>query len=265
MCNPSQSGFVSSQYVTIIGSGSSTEPSADTGVPTPTAGPNGQPDTSSPTATPYPVVNVVDTEQSNTAAFAIDGDPTTVWIVNPDISPNEVRLRLDLGQIEPVERLTWAVGIPGALPNFEVWLSEDDVTWWNAAQVDTSQLVPGLDYQNPLEYSTRYIKIVIPHVDQTGFRQIGGISGISVWPALSAKSLDSLGAPVTPVPDQQPTTVPTSEPDSSQPGPAVVPTQSVDLPTPDSAPPEPTLEPTIEAPTEVPVPDPTPEDVTNGT
>lgn len=228
-----QSGFVSAEFVTI---GTETPPADQSAGGNATA-PARQTETAVPTETPYAVVGVIDTEQSDQAVYAVDRDPNTIWIIDPVASPDEVRLRIDLGQVLPVDRLTWELGTLGAMPNFEVWLSEDDVTWWNAAQVDTSNLQLGVRYQIQLGFSTRYIKIVIPHTDQSGLAHIGGISGIEIWPSTNARSLDSLGLPVTPVPQQQPTALPNAVP-------ATVEAAPTDTPiSPDSAPsPEPTPE-----------------------
>ncbi len=62
------------------------------------------------------------------------------------LSPDETWLLLDSGQVLPVDRLSWELGIEGTLPLFEIWLSEDGSTWWNTRQVNGWNLEAGVEY-----------------------------------------------------------------------------------------------------------------------
>ncbi|HWV36458.1 MAG TPA: discoidin domain-containing protein, partial [Thermomicrobiales bacterium] len=211
------------------------------------------------TATPYPVLSAIDTEESDTARLVIDGDPSTVWQVHPDQSPDQVRLRLDLGDVVAIDRITWDVSDPTVLPPFEVWLSTDDVTWWNAAQVDTSTVQAGQTYATPLGYWARYVKLVIPDVEQTGLSEVGGLGELAVWPATDARDLTELGSPVTPEPMA---TAPAAVDSSDMlPTPEPVPTDEPIVAAPEILPTEAPTEQTNEAPA---VPTPEPGDETNG-
>lgn len=160
--------------------------------------------TEEPEASTFDVVDTADSEGSGTSYQAVDGDPETVWSVAPAASPDEVWLLLDLGQVQPIDRVTWELGFAGALPRFEFWLSEDGDTWWNAADVNGWSLSSGTPYEASLNYYTRYVMIVVPDVDESGLSEVGGFSEIAVVPAADAQSLGALGAPVTPEPTEAP-------------------------------------------------------------
>jgi hypothetical protein len=176
-----------------------------TAVPTEDA-PTAEP-TVVPTETPYPVVDVVDSERSETGRRAVDNDPDTIWSVFPSRSPDEVWLLLDLGQVRPIERLTYEVEQANMLPVFEIWLSEDGETWWNAAIIDGRTVEPNLEYEELLGLDARFTMIVVSDVDTGGLGEIGGFREIGIWPGDATQSLSVLGSPTTPEP--LPTEVPT--------------------------------------------------------
>jgi hypothetical protein len=156
--------------------------------------------TDEPADLTYTVVDTADSEQSGTGYQVVDGDTGTIWLVQASISPDETWLLLDLGQVQPVDRVTWELGISGSLPPFEIWLSEDGSTWWNASEVNGWNLEAGVEYEAALNVWTRYVMFVVPGVDESGLAEVGGFSEIEVWPADGAQSLDALGSPVTPAP-----------------------------------------------------------------
>jgi hypothetical protein len=228
-----QDGYMSAAYL-VIGEGglpsdppsptpgeeSASEPAGET----PTPPPADAPVTVAPEVAPYPIVAWNDSERSGTANYAFDQDPNTVWSISPTLSPQTISLVADLGQVLPVGRITYSLNTAGMLPPFELWLSEDGVTWWNAAQVNGWTLAPDVDYELDLGLYARYVAIVIPNADQSGLAQIGGIRAISIWPSDQAQTLDVLGPAVTPVPVVQPTPAPepTPEPDTAPPPTPVV-------------------------------------------
>lgn len=261
-CGDGQTGYVVTTYVTVDGGsapapGSDSEATEVSTAPTPATG--GEGTGPAATATPYPVLSAIDTEESDTARLVIDGDPATVWQVHPDQSPDQVRLRLDLGDVVPIDRITWDVSDPTVLPPFEVWLSTDDVTWWNAAQVDTSTVQAGQTYATPLGYRARYVKLVISDVEQTGLSEVGGLGELAVWPATDARDLTELGSPVTPDPV---TTAPAAVDSSDMlPTPEPAPTDEPIATAPEIVPTEAPTEQIDEAPA---VPTPGPGDESNG-
>jgi len=229
----------------------------------PTAEPTIEPTpTEEPTETPIPVVAYGDSEQTQYGIYAIDDDPNTWWSVVPWTSPTQVELVLDLGQTQAIERLSFQLAAWNILPYTEIWLSTDGVTWWNAVQVDGFQLQPDVDYELPIDFWARYVKIVVPHADQSGLGEIGGLRQISIWadPYGEARSLDALGQWVTPEPLPTEPPVPTEAPLPTE-VPVEVPTEApVEMPT--EAPVEevlPTDEPApveeVVPPTEEPAPD----------
>lgn len=171
---------------------------------TPTAEPT-LPPTPTPTPTPtepptIDIVSIADSEGSASALQAVDGDPDTYWLVQPVEAPREVRLRLDLGAVQPVGTVQWEMATAGTLPTFEIWLSVDGETWWQTNRINGFTLEPGVTYEETLNLQARYVRFVVPDADETGLAQIGGISEIRILPSDGAQSLDVLGAPVTPTP-----------------------------------------------------------------
>jgi len=181
------------------------ESSASASESVPTAAPTAVPakmSTVAPSPTPLPIAGIADSEQSETALYAIDGDPTTSWTVVPSRSPQQVTLTFDLGQVQPVGHLQLEMSTWNTLPQTEIWLSEDGVTWWNVTSVDGSTLQPDTSYDITLGYQASSIRIVVPHADQSGIAEIGGIRQVSVWASEdgNASNLATLGTPVTPEP-----------------------------------------------------------------
>ncbi|HWV34166.1 MAG TPA: discoidin domain-containing protein, partial [Thermomicrobiales bacterium] len=212
--------------------------SADNGEATevalePTLEPTVEP-TAEPSVTPLPIVATSDSEQTGTAYMAVDDDPATSWTVVPNLSPKRVELLLDLGQVQPVGRATVELSAWNTLPYTEIWLSEDGETWWNVTQLDGSSLEPDQTYEFPLGYWARYVLVVVPHADQSGLAEIGGIRQLSIWASDDgdALTLDMLGMPVTPEPlptePPPPTDVPVAtEPPFEEPAETVVPEATV--------------------------------------
>jgi len=226
LCGDIQPGYVSADFVQIGGEPPlpPTEPAtiaSEEAVlePVPTAEPVVEEPTPTavPVKTPIPVQRTADSEESGTAFRAVDADPDTIWSVYPNASPDEVWLLLDLGEVRPVDRLTFELGRWNTLPRFEIWLSEDGDTWHNASQWNGWNLEPDRLYEAPFGLWTRYVMIVVPDADESGLSEIGGFREIAIWPAEQAQQLDILGAPTTPEP--LPTKEPTPEPvpEESQP------------------------------------------------
>ncbi|HWV35382.1 MAG TPA: SH3 domain-containing protein, partial [Thermomicrobiales bacterium] len=267
-CQPGATGYVSSEFVKFAedsdsGTGSEVSGSGELAAPTPEGGdplavatdipeaelvpsePTGQRNRGKRSSTlptevavavemPLSIVSAEDSEQSGIAMLAIDSDPATVWQVTPVRSPSRVELTLDLGQRQPVDRISIGMSRLDLLPHAEIWLSEDGWTWWNVAAFDPAMdTVPTGDdgYQVPLGYWTQYVKLVVPDTDQQGLVEIGGIGTIAVWAGAgetTARSLDQLGSPVTPEPFPTEIPVATSEPETTDP------TQAADQPLPTS-------------------------------
>ncbi len=219
-CGDGQAGYISAQFLAVDGqapqtgsdptatvpdetataeSGAGESPAAVPTEDVPTAVTTGEP-TAVPTETPYPVVRVVDSEQSETGFRAIDQDPETIWSVYPSVSPDEVWLLLDLGQVRPIDRVTYELGRWNTLPVFELWLSEDGETWWNVSTVNGWNLAPDVEYNEALGFDARFAMIVVPDVEASGLGEIGGFREIGVWPGEATQSLSVLGNPTTPEP-----------------------------------------------------------------
>ncbi|MGI8404361.1 MAG: hypothetical protein ACR2OE_06280 [Thermomicrobiales bacterium] len=113
-----------------------------------------------------------------------------------------MRLTLDLGQVQDVGKLQIELSTLNTLPQAEIWLSEDGATWWNVTSIDGTAMQTDIAYDVPLGYSTRYIALVVPHADESGLPEIGGIRQVSVWASTdgSARKLATFGPPVTPEP-----------------------------------------------------------------
>ena len=98
-----------------------------------------------------------------------------------------------------MELATW-----DQLPTFEVWLSEDGETWYNATPggINGWNLDRNTTVTINLGYDARYIRLVIPNVDESGLGEVGGISQIDVWAGdiNQTQFLTSLGEPTTPTP-----------------------------------------------------------------
>jgi subtilisin family serine protease len=250
-----EDGWVSEAFVTIGDVLPTPEPSPDAS-PTseatedvlPTEEPTLEP-TAEPEVTAYEIVDTGDTEESGTAWNAQDDDPSTVWSVSPSQAPDQVRLYLDLGQVRPIDRLTFTLRTWDQLPVFEIWLSEDAETWYNVTPdgINGWNLPRDEEISIALGYDARYLRIVIPHADESGLGQIGGIDDLQVWPGDITQTalLGNVFAPTTPTPEAIPTEEPTEE---------VIPTVE---PTVEEIA-EPTEEPVVEEPTEEAVED-TPE------
>jgi hypothetical protein len=211
-----RAGYVAADYITLgslpgeaVTEPTSTVPSQSDATPTdvvtatiePTLEPTA---TVEPTETPYPIYDTGDTETSNTAWLASDDDASTYWSVYPSISPEQTRLYLDLGSVLPIDRITIELAVGGMLPVFEIWLSEDAATWYNA----TPQGINGWNlwadeaHVFRLGYDARYIRLVIPNVDESGLGEVGGIRQVTVWPGDidETQFLTALGSPTTPTP-----------------------------------------------------------------
>ncbi len=144
--------------------------------------------------------------------------------------------------------MTWELKRGGALPPFEIWLSEDGTTWWDANEINGWNLEAGVEYEAALRLWTQYVMLVVSDVDESGLDAVGGFGEISIWPAAEAQSLASLGEPVTPEPE--PTDVPVEEP--------IAETSVEEIATeeaPDAGTTEAPVEPEGEAVTEEPAPD----------
>ncbi|MGI8484344.1 MAG: hypothetical protein ACR2OU_08775 [Thermomicrobiales bacterium] len=126
----------------------------------------------------------------------------------------EVRLTLDLGQVQDVAKLQIELGTLNTLPQVEIWLSEDGVTWWNVTSIDGTAMQTDIAYEVPLGYMARYIAIVVPHVEETGVPEIGGIRKVSAWSSTdgNVRTLDTFGPPVTPEPVATEVPLPTDVP-----------------------------------------------------
>jgi hypothetical protein len=226
-----------------------------TTIPEPTAEP-----TEEPEQTPYPIYDTGDTEQSHDAVYASDNDPDTWWSVVPNQSPEQTRLYFDLGSVVPIDRITIELAVGGMLPYFEIWLSEDAETWYNATPngINGWNLWADEAHVFTLEYDARYIRLVIPNVDESGLSEVGGIRQVEIWAGdiNQTQYLSALGEPTTPTPAPEPTAEPTVEPTEEV---AEEPTEEyVDHPTEEPAP-EPTateeVTPTEEQVEEAPVGD----------
>jgi len=275
ICGDGQDGFVSAQFLAVDGMPPPTqavqsieptpeEPEAnETEVVELEPVPTEIPPTEAPVEQPYVVQRAADSEDSGTGYQAVDDDPGTIWSVYPSASPDDVWLRLDLGEVRPVDRLTFELGMWNALPAFEIWLSEDGDTWWNASRWNGWNLQPDVEYEESFGLWTRYVMIVVPDADESGLGEIGGFREIAIWPADDADSLNVLGAPVTPEPQ------PTEVPPETEPA-AVEPELEQSAPEPEEpqpAPEETTDSTTDPAPAEIQTIEPeiTPEESENGT
>jgi hypothetical protein len=127
-----------------------------------------------------------------------------------------VTLTVDLGAVQPVDRLTLETEAWNTLPYTEIWLSDDGVTWWNVTQVNGAAIAPDSETTLPLGYWTRFVMLVVPHADETGLPSFGGIRQLDLWasPTGDALPLSAFGVPVTPEPEptQPVDVVPTEEP-----------------------------------------------------
>ncbi len=92
------------------------------------------------------------------------------------------------------------MGTLNTLPQAEIWLSEDGVTWWNVTSIDGTAMQMDVAYDLPLGYMAQYIAIVVPRADEAGLPEIGGIRHLSVWasPDGNVRPLDTFGPSVTP-------------------------------------------------------------------
>jgi len=185
------------------GSSPAAGPTEDVPTAVSTGAPTPEP-TAVPAETPFPVVRVTDSEQSETGFRAIDQDPETIWSVYPSVSPDEVWLLLDLGEVRPIERVTYELGLRNTLPVFEIWLSEDGETWWNAAIIDGRTVEPNVEYEELLGLDARFAMLVVPDAVASGLGEIGGFREIGVWPGEATQSLSVLGNPTTPEPLPEP-------------------------------------------------------------
>lgn len=209
MCADGVPGYVSTTYLVFgaADAGAPTPgPTVDEAVVTETATEESEPTAEAsvePTETPLPIVGIADSEGSGTEWSAIDNDPATSWTVWPSLSPQRVELTIDLGQSQPVDRLTLETDAWNTLPGTEVWLSDDGVTWWNVTWIDGGSLAPDTVTTIPLGYWARFVKLVVPHADQTGFASFGGIRQLDLWasPSGDALPLSAAGAPTTPEPE----------------------------------------------------------------
>jgi subtilisin family serine protease len=253
-----QPGWIAEQFVTLgiaEPTEEATEPTEEAGVTATattdgeaTAEPTEEP-TEEPVEKPYPVYDTGDTEDSGIAWNVLDGDSSTAWLVTPSQSPEQARLYLDLGSVVPIDRIEIKLAQEGLLPYFELWLSEDGETWYNATPngINGWNLWAGEAHVFELGYDARYVRIVIPNVDESGLAEVGGIAEIAVWPGdiTQTQYLTALGEPTTPTPApvaEEPTTEPTEE--------------VVEEPT-EEVVEEPAAEPTeevVEEPTEEPIP-----------
>jgi hypothetical protein len=231
----------------------------------PTLEPTAEPTEEPVVIQPYEIVDTGDTAESGTAWNTQDGDPTTAWLA--PVTQPQVRLYLDLGSVHPIQRLDLTMAWVGNLPRFEIWVSEDAETWYNATPsgIDGGNLWSGEAIPFELMVDARYIRIVIPHADASGLAEVGGIGEIAIWPAAISETrhVSALGSPTTPTPppmdpteEPLPTEAPTEEPVIADPTEEWIPTEE-----PVTA--APTEEPVWEAPTAVPEvvePEPTVED-----
>jgi hypothetical protein len=212
--------------------------------------------TEAPPTQPLTIVDTGDTENSGTAWNAQDDDPSTVWTVYPSAETSQVRLYVDLGSVQPIGGLSFTLRTWDQLPAFEIWLSEDAVTWFNVTPggINGWNLPRDEAITLDLGYNARYVRIVVPNVHQTGLGQIGGIDDLQVWPGESTQTarLTNAFAPTTPIPVTIPTeeVLPTGEPTVEE----AIPTEEpvIEEPTEEVIP---TEEPTVEViaePTDVP-------------
>jgi hypothetical protein len=252
-----QPGWIAELFVT-LGIAEPTEEGGATAEPTdeatattegevteePTAEPTTEP-TEEVIEEPYPVYDTGDTEDSGTAWNVLDGDSSTAWLVTPSQSPEQARLYLDLGSVLPIDRIELELAWAGSLPWFELWLSEDGETWYNATPngINGWNLWAGEAHVFQLGYDARYVRIVIPNVDESGLAEVGGIAEIAVWPGdiTATQYLTALGEPTTPTPalvEEEPTEEVVEEPtEEVVEEPAAEPTEEV-----------------VEEPTEEPIP-----------
>jgi|GEM_PF-2087373 len=209
-----QTGYVSADFVTLGTPESGPDPTPT--ATEPVAGDDGaaSPDAEEPTATatepveaedvPYPVVDTGDTEQSGAAWLASDNDPGTWWTAVPSVNPEQVRLYFDLGSVVPIDHLTINLATWDQLPNFEIWLSEDAGTWFNATPggINGWNLERDVDVAIDLGFDARYVRIVIPNADESGLGEVGGIRQVNIWPGdiNATQYLTALGNPTTPEP-----------------------------------------------------------------
>jgi subtilisin family serine protease len=224
-----QAGWIAEQFVTLGAPDPTEEPGEATATATidgeateeviaePTEEPTAEP-TEEVVEKPYAILDTGDTEDSGTAWLASDDDSSTYWSVVPNQSPEQTRIYFDLGAVVPIDRLTIELATWDQLPYFEIWLSEDAETWYNA----TPNGINGwnLDRDVPLEISlgfdARYVRIVIPNVDESGLGEVGGIRQVEFWPGdiTQTQYLTALGEPTTPTPEpvvEEPTAEPTEE------------------------------------------------------
>jgi hypothetical protein len=246
ICN-GEAGFIAEEFVT-LGEVTPTEPAEAT--ETATVEPTTE-TTEEPEETPYPIADTGDTENSGTAWFASDDDASTSWSVYPNQNLEQARLYVDLGSVLPIDRITLELATWDQLPVFEIWLSEDGETWYNATPdgINGWNLERDVPLAIGLGYDARYLRIVIPNVDEhlgEGV-EVGGIRQLDVWAGdiNETQYLTSLGEPITPTPepvepteDVIPTDVPTEDLIEE-------PTEDV-MPTEEIAPTEEVVEPTIE-------------------
>jgi hypothetical protein len=127
-------------------------------------------------------------------------------------------LYLDLGSVQPIDRIDIELAQEGLLPYFELWLSEDGETWYNATPngINGWNLWAGEAHVFQLGYDARYVRIVIPNVDESGLAEVGGIAEVAIWPGdiTETQYLTALGEPTTPTPEpveEEPTAEPTEE------------------------------------------------------
>ncbi|HEU0164103.1 MAG TPA: discoidin domain-containing protein, partial [Thermomicrobiales bacterium] len=139
-----------------------------------------------------------DNEQSGTADLAVDGNPSTMWMVTSSPSQQTVELVVDLGQLQPVGGVSWWLGTTGTMPAYQVWLSDDGQTWHLQSSFEGSVQHPQLWWGDGVGFWARYVKFLVPHADQSGLQQIGGISEIQIWRTPDGNAM-SLQYYVTPV------------------------------------------------------------------
>lgn len=116
---------------------------------------------------------------SEEAAFAFDGDPSTVWVTLPDDElPTEAYLFLDLGKSTTIGQIRWQFGIEGAADDWQLQISTNRRSWTTIAAFGNA---PVGEWQSiDLDERVRYIRFLFdnPHGDA----QIGGIAEIEVVP-----------------------------------------------------------------------------------
>jgi hypothetical protein len=234
-----QPGFIAAEFVTL-----GPPPVADQASPTATTGgdvatePTATTEptleataTAEVTETPYPIVDTGDTENSNAAWLASDDDSGTYWSVYPGLAPEQTRLYVDLGSVVPIDHLTLNLATWDQLPYFEIWLSEDADTWYNATPqgIDGWNLERDVDLVIELGYDARYVRLVIPNIADSGLSEVGGIRQLDIWPGdiEQTQYLTALGNPTTPTPEQVPEedVVPTEVPTEDEALPTDEPTE----------------------------------------